>query len=78
MLKPVAVRTAILSGLIVLAAAPFNAAAPAVGTSSAVVSAIARSRFRRARFFGFAFREDSDLISQGLKIRSRLRLPARW
>ncbi len=37
MLKPVAVRTALLSGLILLAAAPFNAAAPAVGTSSAVV-----------------------------------------
>ena len=38
MLKPVAVRTAILSGLIVLAAAPFNAAAPAAGTSSAGVT----------------------------------------
>ena len=38
MLKPGAVRTAILSGLMVLAAAPFNAAAPSAGTSSAVVT----------------------------------------
>ena len=78
MLKPVAVRTAILSGLIVLAAAPFNVAAPAAGTSSGVVARDRAVTFRRAPFFGFAFREDSDLISRGLKTRSRRRSPARW